>query len=216
MNGKLTILTDLNAVNSLPPFVNVIYMGDTSNIQISPNGVLGRCMLPSYEASLAYFDARNVQMFERMYTMQLNNDHTIREFIATLLKALQLGKQMVIYLTPDEYNMYYTLIHNVFVTNYGIYIENPMVNIPYLVDGAKHNNGLSLMLENDIITLDEFMRMLDTTNPSLSEGMIIMVAKLMNIPIYNEFDMKNTTEFVYNTARISQNLLEVTDCFVGK
>lgn len=116
-SNTLVIVASSN-VNELQPFIQCT------------GGLVGSILTPSYDAFMCEIEG-NMDGFYKIYFDQLNSEDCI-SFIAVLFKGVATGKNIYLYITPDEMaHQYPTALATYFANFFGISIGMPERNIQF-------------------------------------------------------------------------------------
>jgi len=122
--GTLFITTDINTAQQLAYTNKVIIVGEPDqNMVKALNAVVGSILLPPYPAMMAQMDG-NIDEFYRQYYIHLYTKEP-QEFIATILKALMLGTNIVLYCSNDEFQLCGQFLLNFLQSDLGITVGTP-------------------------------------------------------------------------------------------
>ncbi len=194
--GTISITTDLNTVQNMLGSHRLVIIGepDQQLIQLT-NGIVGSILLPPYPAMMALMD-NNMQEFNRIYSEHLSTPEC-NAFISILVKSMiqnTNNTNILLYMTPDEYNMYYipfsTYIRNMF----GIEIGSQYNNFYY--NNAYDSQIYSLLYLNDLITVQELF----LVYPAGTYFNDFVVMKLINElrPAVNFTDINQYRQYFYD------------------
>lgn len=192
--GNMMITTDINVVKNLLGSHRVVIIGE-NNIPAaeltSINGIVGSILLPTYPAMMAYLD-NNIQEFYRLYNDHLHSQEC-SSFIAVLLKAMIQNMNLLLYMTPDEYEIYFDIFSNHMRNMYGISIGNAYNNFMYDINYSY--NILSLLYLEDLITVEELFRTYPT-NMYFSEPVVMKLITELRPPV-NFNNILDYSEYFY-------------------
>ncbi|MGL5751466.1 MAG: hypothetical protein ACRCXT_13115 [Paraclostridium sp.] len=150
--GMINLTTDINVVMNNVCTHKIILIGEADPGLVSTtDGVVGSVLLPPYKSMMYYADG-NFQAYNVSYSEYLNS-YECMKFINVLIKALLNNVNLLIYMTPDEYNIYFAHINMIF-TNMGITIGD-LMSTPSYVNPAAMNIISENLYMYELITADE-------------------------------------------------------------
>lgn len=123
LKGTLYITNDMNVIRNVMTTHKIVVIGDKEeniNVLSIPGTVPGSILLPPYEAAMAQLD-NNVEVFGQIYYSYLSSPD-VQGFIAAILKALEYGINIVLYLSPNESQMLYSKVFMEYMKSFGIII----------------------------------------------------------------------------------------------
>lgn len=150
--GSISITTDFNTVQNMLGTHRVVIIGepDPQLVQMT-NAVVGSILLPPYNAMMALMD-NDYNNFNMIYYNHLSQQECL-SFIAVLIKSAIQGTNLLLYMKPDEYEMYYKPFELYMINNFGIQIGNEYNQFMY---NQNYNHIiLSVLYLNDLITVPE-------------------------------------------------------------
>jgi len=160
--GTLFITTDVNILQQLVYNNKVIIIGEPDPAMINAlNAVVGSILLPPYLAMMAQMDG-NINEFYNQYYLHLYTKEP-QEFIATILKALTLGKNIVMYCTEDEFKLCGQFLLQFLQKDFGIVVGTQ--NNQFYFDPAYTPTVTTLLYINDLVTADELFMLYPDTIP---------------------------------------------------
>lgn len=136
--------------------------GETGNEQqfvTSTNAAVMSALLPPYEATMLRFNGDLIG-FYNMYQGYLMTD-VPSKLIACILSCLYIGRNILIYLTPDEYEVGYMDALKVYFQNrFGIVIGDK--DVEFGMDPKFNAANYEYLFLYDMITADELINALRT------------------------------------------------------
>ena len=162
-------------------------------------------LMPPYEALVAELDG-DMKLFESLYFTHLSTLKIATTFIALIVRALFDGKNVLLYLTPEESKMAYIQFFLIYFKKYlGISIGTFNGN-----DCAFDTNYtpviLNLMLLNDILSYQKYLKFYPEDKPLPVE----VVHKLSNV-MDNNLPINSTYEEYVKLFEQSRRIIKSTD-----
>lgn len=132
--GSIFVCTDYEfACNYIDHNVgnrHVLLLGDPDKQTVNRlHGLVAKSLMPSYDATMAYLD-NNKQQFAQLYWTHLMSDDSI-EFLSIILLSMVQGQEILIYMTEDEYQMYYGIFADYVFKTFGIIIGSPVMQFAF-------------------------------------------------------------------------------------
>ncbi len=158
----LNLVGDINITNRLEDLDQcrlthkIILIGDTDrDLVTNYNMIVGSLFMPPYEAVMEEMDG-NFAGFRNKYFAHLFSNE-VQEYIALIFRALYEGKKIMLFLTKDESELWYSkLLIEFMITNFGLTISpvgNPAVfNIQY------SDAVCDLLYFHDLFSYSEYLR----------------------------------------------------------
>lgn len=199
--GTLFITTDINMAQQLIYTSKIVIIGesDQHTSQIL-NGIGGSILLPPYAAMMAQMDG-NADQFYNQYYLHLYTKEP-QEFIATILRALMIGTNIVLYCSEDEFKLCGQFLLQFLQRDFGIVVGTP--NNPFYFDPSYIPAICTLLYINDLIKVDELF-MLYPDNVPIND---IILPKLVE-ELHPVVDVQSTQGYLnyFNNLnhRVKQN-----------
>ena len=177
MAGQLYLTANRNDAINTASFSKILVIGEFSNdpqFNMMVNASSASIFLPPYEAACAECDG-NLPAFENLYSAYLNS-HDVVEMILVIIRALIMGKNITLYLSPDEASTAYSkvLLNHLFI-NYGIQTAIPENGVFFSFNPAFSNKILDLLYLYEYINFAELFTLYDGNhiNPMLINKLVI-------------------------------------------
>lgn len=156
--GNLIVTTDMEMVKNMIGTHRIVVIGEPSPEFVASTGaVVGSILLPPYPAMMALMD-NNINAFMSAYSAHLNTKECTT-FFAVLFKAMMQGSNILLYLTQDEYNMYYKYLEMYLVNVYGIYVGSAQNNYTFNVAEQFAPAIYSVLYLSECITIEELFKL---------------------------------------------------------
>lgn len=151
--GTINVTTDLNTVQNMMGSHRIVFIGEpNAELVQATNGIVGSIFLPPYQAMMALSD-NDLNTFNGIYSQHLMSNEC-SSILSVLIKGMINGINLLIYMTPDEYNMYFIGFKSFVRQNYGITIGS--MYEPFGYDNQYDYVIYSLLYLNELITIQEF------------------------------------------------------------
>lgn len=191
--GTMQVTTDLNVVQNMMGTHRIVVIGEHNPQLIqATNGIVASLLLPPYPAMMLYADG-NMNSFNTTYMSYLSGPECT-SFFSVLVKSLINGTNILLYLTPDEYNMYYNSLSMYILNAYGISIGNGQIQFGFNVNYLPQI--YSLLYVNELITIQELFMVY----PSGMQFNDAVVMKLINEmrPVLQDTSFESYRNYFYN------------------
>ena len=153
IKGTMYVVTDVNLLPNLMPTSRIVIIGEPDPMLVNQtNAVVGSILMPPYMAMTNYVNG-DMQTFGMEYYNHLGKQEST-EFIAVLIRALYNGVNITIYITKDEYDMYFKLLAEYICNVYGIVIGNERV--PFVFNPIAIPKVADLLYSLDLMNVEEF------------------------------------------------------------
>lgn len=157
IKGNIYITTDINLIMSIADDVNnpteIVFIGEPDqNLVKRIRGIIGSVILPSYNTVRAILD--NNPNFVNMYKKDLSQEYPMT-FLATIIKALIMGKNILLYMTKDEHEMYFSVLQSFILETFGIVIGNEQKQPAY--SNKFDANVCNILYSFSLMTMPEYM-----------------------------------------------------------
>ena len=155
LNGILIATKDMNEVVSLVGYgAKAIYMGDPMSAPTNVNFIKPAILIPDYNMMSLYIDGR-MKDFQNAYLRVLNSPKA-HEAFATIIGALFLGNNVVMYFPPEVDDIGYSeiLLRNL-EDVYGVRAQTKSTRFFY--DESKHQFNLRLLFLYNIINAETYV-----------------------------------------------------------
>ena len=152
IRGTLYVTTDLNMLKNLIGMSRVIIIGEPDpGLVNSIQAVVGSILMPPYSAMTHYVNG-DMNTFGMEYINHLMKQEAT-EFIAVMIKALCNGTNLTVYVTPDEYDMYFRIFAEYMINIYGIVIGNE--RMPFSFNPTFIPSLCNLLFLSNLMTVEE-------------------------------------------------------------
>lgn len=200
--GTLSITTDFNTVQNMLGSHRIVIIGepDQQIIQLT-NGIVGSILLPPYPSMMALMD-NNIQEFNRLYSEHLSSSEC-NSFLAVLIKAMMQNSNILLYMTPDEYNMYFIPFSVYMRDMFGITIGSQYNNFSY--NNNYDSQIYSLLYLNDLITVQELF-LIYPTGIYFNDMVIMKLINELRPPVnFNDINQYRQYFYEYKETTKQQN-----------
>lgn len=157
---NINVCIDPNVL-TMNPNSRIIFIGDCSDTTFmqSVNGFPASLFNPPFEAIVANIDG-DYNNFANIYMNYLASNNDVNEFIVTIIQVSAImGIPVILYLTKDEYELYYNILHMFLEQKYGLVIGNPYLNLQGQINDMSLQNLIQYMYVNDYIDVETFLRL---------------------------------------------------------
>lgn len=205
LKGQLAATTDPNMVQfiSKEPNAKVIYIGDPIGYEdyIRANGIIvATALVPDYKALDADING-DMNQFMQLYYTQLSEKYSMMYF-ATILAALVVGKNILLFFPPDSTGLHYQEVLLGFIFN-KLGIQTRTDNVKFGYNDAFTPTNAALMYDFNVVDPPTYLRL-------AGESFVNMIPKLvydMHIPVADPSVFRSKEMYDYlNSYRI--NLLK--------
>lgn len=195
--GTINVTTDLNTVQNMMGSHRIVLLGEpTPDLVQATNGIVGSIFLPPYPAMMALAD-NDLNTFNGIYTQHLMTN-SCTSLLSVLFKGMINGLNLLIYMTPDEYNMYFIAFKTFVRQNYGVTIGSMYESFSY--DNQYDYVIYSLLYLNELITIQEFF-MVYPQGISFTDEVVMKLINEMRPPIMDtSFESYRTYFFNYKES----------------
>lgn len=196
--GQLAATYDPNLVQYIAAEQNskIIFLGDPSGYEEQIryyHMITASPLVPDYSVLEADINGNEAEFIAR-YNSYLSNEQAVMYF-ATIMAALMLGKNILLYFPPDVQGLKYPdALLNYIVQSYGI--QTRTENIPFGYNEAFTPNNAALMYRYNVIAPQTYLTL-------AGETFMNMIPKLsfdMGIPVSDpsEFNTRQMFEYINN------------------
>lgn len=156
---NINVCTDSNLLYINQQAV-IICAGDCNDMEFiqSFNGIPGTLYNPSLEAISASID-NNHEKFIKEYFGYLCTSEEVKEFTLAMIRTAIMGKEVILYLNIDEYNLYFPVLSDYFMSNFGLRIGNPFLGICCELNDNMAQSIISYLYLTDDMPVDVFLRL---------------------------------------------------------
>lgn len=130
LKGTIYATNNMQILQNALGSSSVIIVGEADdNFINSINAVKGSVLMPPYQCVSALMDNR-IEEYNRLYFQHLSEPCCV-ELIAVIIRSLYNGNNIMIYMNPDEYNMYFAQLSQYLLNTFGIMIGTESNNFGY-------------------------------------------------------------------------------------
>ncbi|MCK9198844.1 MAG: hypothetical protein M0P49_04505 [Bacilli bacterium] len=154
LNGDIRITDNADELKSLMFTHRIIFIGEPEFCLVEmTNGIPASLFIPPYEIIMDEMDG-NMESFIKKYTAYLFS-RECSEYIALIIRALYDGTNILLYLSKDESEMWYSKTLCDFLKNqYGITIS--YLSMPAIFNENYSNIVCDFLYSFDLMSIDEF------------------------------------------------------------
>ncbi len=174
LNGDIRITNNIDEVKALMFMHRVIFIGEPDEVLLKmTNGIPASLFIPPYEIIMDEMDG-HMELFVKKYTLYLCS-RECSEYIALIIRALYDGTNILLYLSKDESEMWYSKVLCDFLkSQYGITVSH--LSMPAIFNENYSNIVCDFLYSFDLMSIDEFF-MNYPANVSISP---VNIAKLVS------------------------------------
>lgn len=156
---NINVCVDRNILYLNPNALKVC-IGDCSDREFiaSFNGVPASLYNPPFEAITAFAEGDR-ERFRSLYFHYLNTNDSVKEFTIAIIRSILMGKEIILYLDPNEYNMFFDVLAAYFTASFGLRIGNPMLGIYGEINDNMCQNIVSYLYLTNDMDVDTFFRL---------------------------------------------------------
>lgn len=199
LNGNIYVTTDFNVAMQNAIAYKIVSIGelDPNSLQ-SLNAIKGSVLIPPYVAFESKMNGDEMT-FNNIYFDYLNQKEPT-SYIAAIITALYQGKNIMLYLNQDEYDMYFMSLWNYMKNMYGITIGTG--NIPPSFDEGFSWIICAIMYKSGMIVAQEFLE-LYPSGVQIPDDLIAKLAEQLNGDIYLTDTSFNSYKQYFNDLKES-------------
>lgn len=157
---NINVCIDPNIIVANKDSSRIIFIGDCSDTTFmeSVNGIPASLFNPPFDAIVANIDG-DYNKFTNIYMNYLANNNQVNDFITAIIQATAIcGIPVILYLSRNEYDLYYNILHMYLENKYGLIVGNPYLNIPGQINDISLQNLIQYMYMNDHINAETFLK----------------------------------------------------------
>lgn len=138
----------------------IVCIGDCNNREFiqSFNGVPASLYNPPIDAITANVDG-DYNKFRTSYFTYLCTNEDVKEFTLAIIRTAIMGKEVILYLDPNEYDLYFGILAEYFLSNFGLRPGNPFLGIICELNDGMAQNIISYLYLNNEMPVDVFLRL---------------------------------------------------------
>lgn len=191
--GTMSITTDLNTVQNMLGSHRIVIIGepDPQLVQMT-NAVVGSVLLPPYQAMMALMD-NDYNNFNMIYYNHLSTQECL-SFVSVLVKSMIQGTSLLLYMKPDEYNMYYNAFELYLLNTFGIQIGS--TSKPFMYNNNYDPVIYSLLYMNDLITIQELF-LIYPAGVQFNDNVVMKLINEMR-PVIQDTSFESYRNYFYN------------------
>lgn len=157
---NISVCVDPTMIN-INPNTLVICIGDCGgNPQLMErlNAIPASLYNPPFEAITANIDG-DYNTFQQLYFQYLVTNSDVSEFTIAMIRSLIMGKEIVLYLDRNEYDLYFNVLSNYFTSSYSLLIGNPYTGIQGGINDNMLQDIVSYLYLTNEMPADIFIRL---------------------------------------------------------
>lgn len=156
---NINVCTDKNLLYINQQAV-IICAGDCNDMEFiqSFNGIPASLFNPPLEAITASVDG-DYEKFRSIYFNYLCSNEDVKEFTLAMIRTAIMGKEVIIYLDVNEYNLFFSVLAAYFTSNFGLRPGNPFLGITCELNDGMAQNIISYLYLTDEMPVDVFLRL---------------------------------------------------------
>lgn len=195
LKGNIYVTTDFNVALQNSINFKIVSIGelDPSSLQ-TLNAIKGSVIIPPYIAFESKMNGDEVT-FNNIYIDYLNQKEPT-SYISAIIAALYQGKNIMLYLTQDEFDMYFINFWNYVKNMYGVTIG--FGNIQPSFESSFTWIVCSMLYKTGMLTPQEFLE-LYPSGAAIPDDLIPKLAEQLNGDIYlNDTSFESYKQYFYN------------------
>lgn len=156
---NINVCTDANLLYINQQAV-IICIGDCNDMEFiqSFNGIPASLYNPPLEAIAANID-NDYNKFRTEYFKYLCTNEDVKEFTLAMIRTAIMGKEVILYMNIDEYNLYFNVLVEYLMSNFGLRVGNPFLGITCELNDNMSQSIVSYLYLTDEMPVDVFLRL---------------------------------------------------------